>query len=96
MNTLARTLIKPAALFALCVVGGCATDPTVSEQNFGNSVRNMVRAQTYDASTLSSVPEGVVEDTDGQKLGGALEAYRATQGTSESVGQEISISVGGQ
>jgi len=96
MNTLAKTFIKPAALLALCVFGGCATDPTVSEQNFGDSVRNMVRAQTYDASTLSNVPEGVVENSDGEKLGGALEAYRATAGSSESVGQEISISVGGQ
>jgi hypothetical protein len=96
MDTLAKTVITPAALLALCIFGGCAADPTVSEQNFGNSVRNMVRVQTYDPSTLDNPSEEAVEGADGQKLEGALEAYRESASTPQSATQEVSISVGGQ
>ena len=96
METSAKVFVKSAALLALCVLAGCATDPTVSEQNFGNAVRNMVRVQTYDPSTLDGGAGGEIEPADGQKLEGALETYRAAGGSTESVGQEISINVGGQ
>jgi hypothetical protein len=97
METSIRILIKPAALLALCVFGGCATDPTLTEQNFGNSVRNMVRVQTYDPSTLDGNASDAIEPTDGQKTERTVEAYReATTGSTQSVGQEISINVGGQ
>lgn len=96
MNSFAKILMNSAALLALCVVGGCATEPSVSEQNFGNSVRNMVRAQTYDASTLDGGASDSVADGDGQRIEGVLDTYREAPSQPTNVGQEVSISVGGQ
>lgn len=72
----------------------CATEPTMTEENFGDSVRQMIRAQTYDPSTLTSPSTEAIDSTDGQMLEGALKAYRETVADPASVGNEISIGVG--
>ncbi|HMB72414.1 MAG TPA: hypothetical protein VKQ06_02505 [Gammaproteobacteria bacterium] len=95
MELIARNTVKIAALLAFLMLGACAHSPTENEQSFGDSVRNMVRAQTYDPSTLSDSSGEIPESTDGQKLGGALETYRDPAGSSEAVSQPINISVGG-
>jgi hypothetical protein len=80
--------------FAL-LLGGCA-GPSLTEQNFGESVRQMIRAQTYDQSTLESPSTETIESTDGQMLGNALEAYRSTVSAPASANQEVVIDLGGQ
>jgi hypothetical protein len=95
METRIRTLATPVGLLAVCLLGGCATEPTLTERNFGDSVRNMVQAQTYDASTLTNPSSAAIDGTDGQKLESAVEVYRGTSGDTESVGSEININVGG-
>ncbi len=85
-----------AGLSAALLLGGCASEPTMTEQNFGDSVRNMIAAQTYDPDTLTAPEEGAIESTDGDMLRGSLEAYRTTVSDQESVGNDITISVGGQ
>ena len=73
------------------------SEPTQTERHFGESVRQMVRAQTHDPSTLSSPSTEAVESTDGQLLGGALEAYRGSVANPASGTNEVLISVeGGQ
>lgn len=85
-----------AGISAALLFGACASEPTLTETEFGNAVRSMIAAQTYDQSTLSSPPEGAIESTDGEMLRGALETYRTTISDQSDVGSEISISVGGQ
>lgn len=93
MNT--TNCLKVTPVLAALLLGACATDPGLTEQNFGESVRQMIRAQTYDPSTLSSPSDEAVEGTDGQMLEGTLEAYRETVSNPDAVGRDITISVGG-
>jgi hypothetical protein len=96
METITKVFATAVPLLAVCLLGGCANEETLTERNFGDSVRNMIRVQTYDASTLTNPPAEPVDGTDGQKLEGVLETYRGENaGGTESVGNEIQISVGG-
>lgn len=88
------TMLAP--VFATLLLAGCATEPTPTERNFGESVRQMIRAQTYDPGTLTSPSDAVIDNTDGQMLEGVLETYRETVANPDSVGNEITINVGGQ
>lgn len=81
-------------LLPALLLGGCATQPTTTEQEFGASVRQMIQAQINDPSTITNPSDQVVERTDGQMLGGALEAYRQTIADPASAAEEITISVG--
>lgn len=83
-----------ASLSATLLLGACASEPTATESDFGDSVRQMISAQTYDPGTLSEPPESAIDSTDGQMLEGALEAYRTTVSDQSNVGNEITISVG--
>lgn len=90
-----QTSQKLAFLLPALLLGGCANEPTLTEQNFGESVRQMVRAQTYDPSTISSPSEATIERTDGEMLEGAIESYRSRETDTGSVNEEITINVGG-
>jgi type IV pilus biogenesis protein CpaD/CtpE len=90
-----RTYKKLGILLPALMLGACAVEPTMTERNFGDSVRQMVQAQINDPATVSSPSEATIERTDGQLLEGVLENYRTTTGDSGSVGDEITINVGG-
>ena len=62
------------SLSAALLLGACASEPTMTERSFGDSVRQMITAQTYDQSTLSAPSDRTVESTDGQMLQGAPES----------------------
>jgi len=85
---------KLVFLLSSVLLGGCAAEQTMTEQRFGESVRQMVRAQVYDSSTLSAPSEGTVESTDGAMLEGVIESYRNTEGDAGAIGNEITINVG--
>lgn len=89
-----QTNHKLAFLLPALLLGGCATNPTLTEQNFGDSVRQMVRAQIYDPSTISNPSDAAVESTDGRMLETVIESYQTPE-TTGSVGDEITINVGG-
>ena len=96
METVMKGSLAAVSLLAVLLLGGCANQETLTERNFGESVRNMVRAQTYDASTLSNPDSTPVDGTDGQKLETVVEAYRSgNTGSTQTVSQPIEISVGG-
>ena len=80
--------LLPAVLLA-----GCATEPTMTEATFGDSVRSMVRAQTLNQETLTNPSDEVIDSTDGQKLEVVLEAYRTTAADPGAVGNGVAISV---
>lgn len=83
-----------AALLTLAMTA--CTSASLTEQNFGDSVREMVRAQTYDPSTLESPSEAPIERTDGPLLEGVIDVYRGDVSGRESVGNDIVINVGGR
>jgi hypothetical protein len=85
-----------AALAMVALLAACAHEPTETERTFGDSVRNMVEAQTYDQSTLSTPSTETIEDNDGRRLEAVLDVYRTDVAKPESVNDEIVINVDGQ
>jgi PBP1b-binding outer membrane lipoprotein LpoB len=73
MNMCKRLSAMLGVPLLLC---GCANEPTLTERNFGDSVRQMIQAQTYDASTLESPSTEPVEGADGRRTENVLETYR--------------------
>lgn len=79
---------KTVTAIALCAaLTGCAQ--SALEEDFGNSVRSMISAQT-----LNPNPEPAGESSgDGQRLEGVLEDYRKTNATRTSVSSETGLGV---
>lgn len=96
MNTNKTIATTSLALTMIALLGACANQPTVTELTFGDSVRQIIQAQTYDASTLSTPSEETIVRTDGQMLEGAIETYRGDVADPAAVSNDIVISVGGQ
>jgi len=77
------------------LLGGCdTTGMTRTEEDFGNSVRHMVRMQTYnpDASLRPSTEPPT--EMDGQRAGTVLETYRTEVGKPAEVQKPLVINVG--
>lgn len=70
-------IIRMSALvIAALAVSGCAT----SDDDYGQSVRQMVQAQTFDPAAASNPPEFAPEITDGARVQNALDVYRKDVG----------------
>jgi type IV pilus biogenesis protein CpaD/CtpE len=91
-----KTLAALVGLPVLTLLAACASEPTLTERNFGTSVRQMIEAQTYDPSTLATPSTETVDTADGRRLENVLEAYRTDVAKPESVSEDIVISVDGQ
>lgn len=68
MNTIHMSGLVIAAL----ALSACAT----TDDDYGQSVRQMVQAQTFDPAAASNPPELPPEVTDGARLQNALDVYR--------------------
>ena len=80
------------APLAIMVTPGCATDPVVVESGFGDSVRMMVIAQTFDPAAgnkpIVAVP------LDGEYGQSVLRRYRCDVESKDTVSNEIIFNVG--
>jgi hypothetical protein len=65
---------KSGLVITVLVVSGCAN--TTSDEDYGQSVRQLVQAQTFDPAAASNPPELAPEITDGARLQNALDVYR--------------------
>lgn len=74
MNTTRMNALAFALTAAL--LGGCADTP-LADEDFGNSVRQMVQAQTFDPAAASNPPALAPDITDGGRLEEALKVYRS-------------------
>jgi hypothetical protein len=70
-----KTMHATALLIAALLLAGCADTP-LADADYGNSVRQMVQAQTFDLAAASNPPALAPEITDGARLEAALEIYR--------------------
>ena len=91
MNT-TRVLAIAAAVSATMLVA-CTTKPTLTESNYGVSVRQMIEAQTYDPSTRTNPSTETVDSSDGQRAGNVLEGYRRGVTAPEAASQGVDISI---
>jgi len=81
-------LAKSIALLALCAASFACTQ-TPLEEDFGNSVRSMISAQTLNPEPEAAGPES----GDGQRLEGVLGDYRGTVTKRTSVSSETELGV---
>lgn len=94
MRTLATTISLAAAALVLLSTGGCAGGLDTTQRDFGNSVRNMVQAQTLDPTTAAVPDPNGPDSGDGQRLDNVLKAYREDVAKPEEVSEPLVISVG--
>jgi type IV pilus biogenesis protein CpaD/CtpE len=90
-----KTFVALATLATAASLAACAHKPTELERNFGSSVRNMIEAQTFDPSTLSSPSTETIDETDGRRLEAVLEVYRTDVAKPAAASEDIVISVDG-
>jgi hypothetical protein len=84
---------KSGLTIAVLAVAGCAN--STSDEDYGQSVKQMVQAQTFDPAAASNPPELAPEITDGARLQNALDVYRkdVAKGNTE-VKQPVIFEVG--
>ena len=88
-----KTLAAVVALPVIATLMACA--PTLTEQNFGASVRQMIESQTNDPSTLTTPSTETIEDSDGRRLEAVLDTYRTDVTKPEAISEDLVISVDG-
>jgi hypothetical protein len=94
MNMKTHHMLVGLATAAL--LAACSNQPTETERNFGASVRNMIEAQTYDSSTLTSPSTETVDSGDGRRLEAVLDVYRTDVAKPDAATDDIVINVDGQ
>jgi hypothetical protein len=94
MKTLIKIFSGLTLALALGVLTGCHTTKTATEEDFGNSVRQMSRSQTLNPSTRSLPDPDPIDVGDGDRLNNVLEAYRQDVSKPETVKEELVINVG--
>lgn len=88
-------LVKILAVSAI-LLSIAACESTRVETEYGQSVRQMINAQTYDPATLTNPSDKPVEGADPDMVNAAIEAFREHVSKPENVGQDIVIQVGNQ
>jgi hypothetical protein len=83
-----------AASAMLLLIAACESNRTEAE--YGQAVRQMINAQTYNPSTLTNPSDKAVEGADPDMVNAAVEVAREHVSKPEDVGQDIVIQVGGQ
>ena len=91
MNKSKMVVVALAA--SATMLAACTTEPTLTERNYGVSVRQMIEAQTYDPSTIASPSTETVDSSDGQRAGNVLEGYRRGVTAPEAAGQGVDMSI---
>ena len=73
---------------------GCQSgDPVTLEQDYGNSVRQMVRSQIYDWDVARAPHPEPPLTLDGVKASNSLDSYREDIGKPESTEQPVLINI---
>jgi hypothetical protein len=87
--------ISGAVLVASLLLTACTrSDPVRVEQDFGNSVRNMIEAQTYNPEASRHPPVNPPEVLDGTKGNRVIETYRGDIAKPAEIDKPIQINVG--
>lgn len=93
MNSITQKTALSVALAALALTAGCASGPDRVAEDFGNSVRQMRQAQTYNPETRETIDVTPVQTTEGIRMESALEAYRGSAGNPDATNRPLNISV---
>jgi hypothetical protein len=85
-----RLTLMLGLLLGVGLMTGCQTEPSRSEQEFGDSVRQMVSAQKYQPEEPAAAPAGL----DGRKAERVMKVYREDVAQPKQIKNEIFINVG--
>ena len=95
--TIRITLLLFAAVGLVACAGSTSMNArSATENDFGNSVASLVKAQTADPATLSSPSTEPVTGVDPDYANNVIEAMRESVAKPAEVKQPIEIRVGGQ
>ena len=94
MNSITQKTALSVALASLALTVGCASGPDRVADDFGNSVRAMRQAQTYNPETRETIDVTPVQTTEGIRMESALEAYRGAASDPSGTGRPLNINVG--
>lgn len=78
----------------MVLMAGCATKPTISQENFGASVRQMIEAQTNDPQAARNPDPEAISILDGQQAVEVIEVHRKHVAKPQEIHNEIQINVG--
>lgn len=75
-------------------LSACASEPTATESDFGNSVRSMVIGQTVNPNATEENRGKHADQGDGQRGEAVMEAYREDVTSSEEASRDLVIDLG--
>ena len=81
-------------LVAACLGLTACAAPSGTKDDYGNSVRNMVSAQTANPNAAAENKGRVADRGDGQRSEAVIEAYRDVSPEPETVGRSLIIDLG--
>lgn len=77
------------------LLAGCdTTGMTRVEEDFGNSVRHMVRVQTYNPDAAAHPSTEPPTEMDGERAGMVLDTYRSEVGKPAEVDKPLIVNIG--
>jgi len=80
-------------VMAIALTTGCASGPTRVEEDYGNSVRAMQRAQVMDPVAAATVDTTPVTSTDGQRMEAVMQTYRESVGSPTETSKNIDFNI---
>jgi len=89
-----NTLVAGAIGLAIVISTGCSTEPERVEADYGNSVRQMVQASTYDPEAAASTESIPVLGMDGKRAMRSLDAMQTDTERVEDFNDIINVELG--
>jgi len=87
--------MKLLIIVSLLSLSACnKQEMTKSEEEFGSSVRNMIKSQIYDQSTVDYPSTATHSSQDGKKSEQVMGTYRNSVSKKQEVNNDIQINVG--
>ena len=83
------------SLIVACLALAACAGPSAVEDDYGNSVRNMVNAQAANPNAAADNQGRIADQGDGQRGEGVIEEYREITTESEEVSRDLIIQMGG-
>ena len=93
-TTTYNTLVAAVIGLAIGVSTGCSTEPERVEADYGNSVRQMVQASTYDPEAAASTESVPVMGLDGKRAMRSLDAMQTDTERVEDFNDIIDVQLG--
>ena len=89
-----RTCVLLTVIALSAGLSACASEPTGTEADFGNSVRSMVAGQTVNPNATEENRGKHADQGDGQRGEGVMEAYRNDVTSSEEASRDLVLDLG--